>query len=260
MYATERQQLIEQLISTHGRVVVVDLARSFGVTTETIRRDLDHLESIGAVRRVHGGAVATSRTSTLEVSVDERSGHRTEAKQAIARRALAVIPAGFSGSLYLDAGTTTAAFAQALRERTPDAAPLEIVTHSMAIAHQLAGVAGINLTAIGGRVRGITAAAVGAQTVTGVGRLRPDIAFVGTNGISPEFGLSTPDPDEADVKRAIIAAAQRVVVLADADKFTAELLVSFATLDQTDLLVTDAEPGAALAEGLSASDTEVWIA
>lgn len=260
MYATERQQQIERLISTHGRVVVLDLARSFGVTTETIRRDLDHLESVGVVRRVHGGAVATSRISTAESSVTERVGQRSEAKRAIAVRALAAIPTPFEGSIYLDAGTTTAALAALLVDRPGDAGSLEVVTHSMAIAHLLAGAPGINLTAIGGRVRGITAAAVGVQTVSAVARLRPDIAFVGTNGISPSFGLSTPDPDEADVKRAVIAAAQRVVVVADAEKFTTELLVSFSALDQIDVLVTDAAPEPSLREELAAAETEVWIA
>ena len=130
----------------------------------------------------------------------------------------------------------------------------------MTIAHLLAGAPGIGLTAIGGRVRGLTAAAVGAQTVDAISRLRPDLAFIGTNGLSATFGLSTPDPDEAAVKRAIISAARRVVVLADADKFDAELLISFARLDDLDILATDAAPGGELAERLEAADVEVWVA
>ncbi|MGO8609856.1 D-beta-D-heptose 1-phosphate adenosyltransferase, partial [Rhizobium johnstonii] len=79
--------------------------------------------------------------------------------------------------------------------------------------------------------RGLTAASVGAQTVDAISRLRPDIAFIGTNGISAGFGLSTPDPDEAAVKRAVLAASRRALVLADSDKLDAELLVSFGTLE-----------------------------
>ena len=109
-------------------------------------------------------------------------------------------------------------------------------------------------------MRGLTAAAVGAQTVDAISRLRPDLAFIGTNGLSATFGLSTPDPDEAAVKRAIISAARRVVVLADADKFDAELLISFARLDDLDILATDAAPGGELAERLEAADVEVWVA
>ncbi|MBN9176183.1 MAG: DeoR/GlpR transcriptional regulator [Microbacterium sp.] len=258
MYAAERQQLIESLVASEGRVVVVDLARRFGVTTETVRRDLDHLETTGLVRRVHGGAVSRSRRSTAEPSLAERTTRSSDAKAAIAMRALDAIPADFEGSVYLDAGTTTAAVAALLAQRPAGLAPIEVVTHSMTIAHVLAGVPGLSLTAIGGRVRGLTAAAVGAQTVDAISRLRPDIAFVGTNGISADFGLSTPDPDEAAVKRAIIASARRRVVLADAEKFDAELLVSFASLGDVDVLVSEAAPEGELAAALEAVDAEVW--
>lgn len=260
MYATERQQLIEHLIVTEGRVAVVDLARRFEVTTETIRRDLDQLESAGALRRVHGGAVGRTRVSTAEASLAERSMRRADAKTAIAARALDAVPASFEGSLYLDAGTTTAAIAHLLAQRTVSGRPLEVVTHSMTIAHLLAGVSSLSLTAIGGRVRGLTAAAVGAQAVDAVTRLRPDIAFIGTNGLSRGFGLSTPDPDEAAVKRSIIGSARRTVVVADAEKFDAELLVSFGAVSDIDVLVTDAAPPADLHDALQNADAEVWLA
>lgn len=258
MYATERQQHIERLVATEGRVVVVDLAQRFGVTTETVRRDLDLLEGAGAVRRVHGGAVARTRVSTAESSLAERTTRRSEAKLAIARRALDAIPLGFDGSIYLDAGTTTAAIAELLAQRPAGRTPLEVVTHSMTVAHVLAGAPGLSLTAIGGRVRGLTAAAVGAQTVDAISRLRPDVAFVGTNGLSSGFGLSTPDPDEAAVKRAVLAAARRTIVVADSDKFEAELLVSFGAVDSIDVLVSDSPPRGDLADALEAADAEVW--
>lgn len=258
MYAVERQQLIEQLIDAEGRVAVIDLAARFDVTTETVRRDLGLLEQRGVLHRVHGGAVVALRTSTVEPSLAERYERRSGAKDAIARRAVEALRAGTTGSVYLDAGTTTAAIARLLADR-PAERPLEVVTHAMTIGHLLAGAAGVNLTAIGGRVRGLTAAAVGAQTVATVEHLRPDIAFLGANGVSAGFGVSTPDPDEAAVKRAIVASARRVILVADADKLGAELLVSFAALDEIDVLVTDAEPSATLSAALQEAGTEVWI-
>lgn len=258
MYATERQQHIERLVAAEGRVVVIDLAQRFGVTTETVRRDLDLLETSGVIHRVHGGAVARTRVSTAESSLAERTTRRSEAKLAIADRALRAVPSGFGGSVYVDAGTTTAAIATLLAQRPASGSPLEVVTHSMTVAHLLAGSSALSLTAIGGRVRGLTAAAVGAQTVESIAHLRPDIAFIGTNGLSAAFGLSTPDPDEAAVKRAILAAARRVIVVADADKFDAELLVSFGAIGDIDVLVADEAPTGTLAESLAAAEVEVW--
>ncbi|MDF2554972.1 MAG: DeoR family transcriptional regulator, partial [Microbacterium sp.] len=216
MYATERHEQIERLLAAEGRVSVVDLADRFDVTTETVRRDLDHLESAGALRRVHGGAVGRERGSTREPSLAERLEHHGSAKEAIGRRALDALGRDFTGSVFLDAGTTTAAVASALIPRLAGT-PIEVVTHSLTLGNAIAGVPGASLSFVGGRVRGLTAAAVGADTVHAIGGMRPDVAFIGTNGVSASFGLSTPDPDEAAVKRAIVASARRVVVVADAE-------------------------------------------
>ena len=114
MYAMERQELIERQLLDDGRVSVIELARRFQVTTETVRRDLDQLERTGALRRVHGGAVTRERDSIAEPTLAERSHRRSAAKSAIARRALEIIGEGFRGSVYLDAGTTTQAVATQL--------------------------------------------------------------------------------------------------------------------------------------------------
>lgn len=261
MYAMERQELIERILLDDGRVSVVTLARRFGVTTETVRRDLAQLENAGAIRRVHGGAVVRERESTSEPTIAERSHRRSAAKAAIGRRALEVLGDRFHGSLFLDAGTTTLAVATQLgMHLTGTGGRAEVVTHAMTLAHTLADSRDAELTVIGGRVRGATAAAVGADTVRSIERLRPDIAFVGANGISASFGLSTPDPDEAAVKSAIVSAARRVVVVADTDKLGRELLVSFASLDEIDVLVTDAAPDETLAAALGEAGVEVRIA
>jgi DeoR family fructose operon transcriptional repressor len=261
MYATERQELIERLLTDEGRVGVHDLARRFDVTTETVRRDLDALERAGALRRVHGGAVPAERHSTVEAPVRERAHRRTQAKTAIAARALDVLTDGFRGSLFLDAGTTTAAVAELLGARLAAiGGTADVVTHSLTLAPTLAAADDITLTVVGGRVRGVTAAAVGAGTVRAISALRPDVVFVGTNGVSADFGLSTPDPEEAAVKEAIVRAARRVVVVADASKFGDESLVRFASLDDIDVLVTDAAPTGDLAAALDRAEVEVWVA
>lgn len=259
MYATERQQVIATQIADSGRVSVVALSEQFDVTTETVRRDLAALESSGLVRRVHGGAVALDRASTREPSLSERREQHGAAKTAVGRAAMRALGETFRGSLYLDAGTTTAAVAAELARR-PDVAGIDVVTHSLAIAYDLAAAPLGSLTVIGGRVRGLTVAAVGADTVHTIDGMRPDLAIVGTNGIAADFGLSTPDSDEAAVKRAIVRAARRVVVVADSDKFDRELLVGFAALADIDVLVTDGAPDAPLAAALADAGVEVWVA
>ncbi|MGY4541661.1 DeoR family fructose operon transcriptional repressor [Arthrobacter sp. UYNi723] len=267
MFAEERQQKIAELVAGTGRVSVTMLAERFRITTETVRRDLATLETTGTVRRVHGGAVAADRFSTTEESIIERTIQRPDQKMRIAQAALALIPQATSGSILLDAGSTTEALADLLSRRAavePSAggtgAELVVITHAVPIAAKLSSAPGIALQILGGRVRGLTQAAVGQSTVEAAQRMRPDIAFIGTNGIHPTFGLSTPDPEEAAVKAAFVHSAHRIVVLADSSKLDAETLVQFASLKDLDTLITDSEPSPELAAALSEAGVDVVIA
>ncbi|WP_345803395.1 DeoR/GlpR family DNA-binding transcription regulator [Microbacterium sp. AZCO] len=261
MYATERQAQITRHLAERGRVSVVGLADDLGVTTETIRRDLAALEQQGRLRRVHGGAVPLRTGSVAEPSIAERMTVNSDAKRGIARRALDVITDGYRGAVVFDAGSTVGAVAAGLGERVAaTGARLDVVTHAVPVAHALSLLPDIGLTVLGGQVRGLTAAAVGTSTLTALASLRPDLAFIGANGISADFGLSTPDPAEAAVKAAIVRASRRVVVVADQAKFGVESFVRFAQLSDIDVLVTDAAPDGSLGDALAAADVEVWTA
>ena len=262
MYAMERHEHILTALGTTGRVSVADLADQLHVTAETIRRDLDALERAGHARRVHGGAVSAARASLAETTVVERAGRRTEAKRAIAQAALALVPPTFTGAILLDAGTTTAALAEALENWQPEAgvAPLTVYTNSVPIAALLHGNSNLVVRVIGGTVRGITSATVGPAAVAQLADIRPDIAFLGTNGVSAEFGLSTPDELEAQVKRTMVDRSRLAVVLVDASKHDDEALHRFAGLDEIDVLITDAPPGPALAAALDEAEVEVRLA
>ncbi|MEC5181703.1 DeoR/GlpR family DNA-binding transcription regulator [Arthrobacter sp. CG_A4] len=267
MFAEERQQLIVGLIAGSGRASVTDLAERFSITTETVRRDLAALETTGSVRRVHGGAVSADRFSTNEESILVRIVQRQPEKTRIAEAALALIPRDGTGSILIDAGSTTEALAALLATRmaataasSEPGAELVVITHSLPIATKLSGEPGIALHLLGGKVRGITQAAVGQSTVEAARRIRPDIAFIGTNGIHAAFGLSTPDPEEAAVKAAFVHSARRIVVLADASKLDAETLVQFASLKDLDTVITDTNPSRELAEALADAGVEVVVA
>ncbi|WP_205474802.1 DeoR/GlpR family DNA-binding transcription regulator [Nocardioides sp. SYSU D00038] len=234
MYAEERQQAMAQLVAERGRLSVNELAERYDVTTETVRRDLSTLERIGLVRRVHGGAVPASTLAVIESGLVERDAANTTQKERIARAALDLLPAPGS-TVLMDAGSTTSRLVSLL----PRDHALVVHTHSVPIAARLTGNPQVELHLLPGRVRDTTQAAVGADTVAAVREIRADVVFLGTNGITAGHGLSTPDRDEAATKRAMVASARQVVVLADASKVGKELAIRFASLDDVDVVVTD---------------------
>jgi len=236
MYAEERQQAIAALVIANGRASVTELAQAYDVTTETVRRDLAALDKAGVVRRVHGGAVPVRALHLVEAGVGERESTRAEHKDAIAQTAAELIPPG-GATILLDAGTTTARIAAHL----PADRELVVVTNSVPVAARIAAMPSVSLQLLGGRVRGITQAVVGEQALRVLDTLRVDMAFIGTNGISVRHGLSTPDNEEAAVKRAMVSSANYVVAVADSSKVGREDFVSFAPLTSVDTLITDAE-------------------
>lgn len=255
MFAEERYNRIAALVASEGRVTVAQLAARFNITKETVRRDLALLETDGVLRRVHGGAVPATNASTSELSLSSREGRNQAEKERIAKAALAMVPT--EGSIVLDGGTTTGSLAALLVQETAD--QLLIITHSVPVAHTLIG-SSLQLELIGGRVRSLTSACVGSGTVARYNDFRPDVVFIGTNGVHPDFGLSTPDPEEASVKTAIVRSARRVVVLADASKLNAETLVRFAGLSEIDALITDSQPDESFTRALAEADVELVIA
>ena len=242
MYATLRQDIIAEEINSHGAMTVAELAEKHGVSAETVRRDLDVLEKSRRVSRVHGGAVpwlqgqrrAGVGSSGTETAVTERQNSAREAKQSIATAAAELLPE--TGSVIVDAGTTTALLADPVLAH-PD---LAVVTNSLMLAHRLSAADHRLLRIVGGRVRGVTQAVVGADAVAVFERLRADVAFLGANGVTAGFGLSTPDPSEGQTKTAMARSARRRVALVDATKLGEELLYSFARPSDIDILITDA--------------------
>ncbi|HLP23544.1 MAG TPA: DeoR/GlpR family DNA-binding transcription regulator [Microbacteriaceae bacterium] len=250
MYAPERQQAILTRARRDGRVEVRSLAEDFNVTPETIRRDLTLMERRGLVQRAHGGAIPMERLS-IEPPVADREGLLTSEKERIARAALAEIPE--NGSVLFDAGTTTARLAELL----PTETNLTVVTNSLPIAAQLATRPNIDLHVLGGHVRQLTLATVGAWANETLRKVAVDVAFIGTNGITASRGLTTPDIEEARVKSQLIASARRTVVLADHTKFGREDFGVVAPLAAIDCIITDNELDAELAAEIEAAGVDV---
>ncbi|MEU8174441.1 DeoR/GlpR family DNA-binding transcription regulator [Microbispora hainanensis] len=250
MYAEERQQEILRAARDAGRVDVVTLAERFGVTTETIRRDLTALERAGVLRRVHGGAIPVERLG-FEPALAARDEVMTAEKERIAKAALAELPE--DGSVVIDAGSTTSRLVQAL----PPDRELTVVVNSPPLATVLAARPNLTVLMLGGRVRGRTLATVEDWAIQQLSQLNVDVAFMATNGCSVAKGLTTPDPAEAAIKRAMIACADRAVLLADHTKFSGTYLARFATLGEIDVVITDTGLDPDQAAALAAAGPEV---
>lgn len=251
----ERRRQIASLTAVHGRVTVVELADLFDVTPETIRRDLTVLDEEGALHRVHGGAVPTNTFQTRETAIEERRGAAPEAKVRIGRAAATLLPE--TGTVFLDAGTTTAMLAHSIAEDPTKGRNLTFITNCLPIAVRL-GAAGISdVQLLGGHIRAITQAVVGDITLRAIGINHADIAFIGTNALSLDHGLSTADAREAAVKRAMIANADRVVTMCDSTKFGRDYLVSFAPVSEVDAVVTDTGIPSQYLEALEREEIDV---
>ncbi|MGA8257585.1 MAG: DeoR/GlpR family DNA-binding transcription regulator [Nocardioides sp.] len=255
MYAEERQQAMARLAAERRRLSVTSLAEEFNVTTETVRRDLSHLERLGHVRRVHGGAVPADALPTLESGLAEREDVNRDLKDQIAHAALTQLPTD-GATVLIDAGTTTSRLAGFL---APDRR-LVVFTHAVPVAARLVGLPLIELHLLPGRVRATTQAAVGPDTVAALDRIRADVAFVGTNALTLGHGFSTPDSDEAATKRSMVAAARRVVVLADSSKIGRDAAVRFADVADVDCLVTDGGIDAGVRRSLENTGLQVVVA
>ncbi|WP_433476410.1 DeoR/GlpR family DNA-binding transcription regulator [Spirillospora sp. CA-142024] len=231
LYASQRQQALLQTVRTTGRVEAAEAAQELKVSREAIRKDLIELERLGLLRRVHGGAIAVDELS-FEPAVSARTEFMDE-KRRIARAAIDELPR--EGSVFIDAGSTTAGLA----ELFPTDRDLTVFTNQLPIAVTLVARPRLTVHTLGGRVRSRTLAEVDNWAVRALSELRVDVAFLGTNGLSLERGLTTPDESEATVKRLMYGAARRRILLTDHSKIGHISTLKYADLSDVDLLITD---------------------
>lgn len=233
-----------------GRVDVTALADEFEVTTETIRRDLTILERNGVLRRVHGGAIPVERLG-FDATVPVWESVMTDEKRRIAEAALAELSG--AGTILLDAGSTTAKLADML----PLDRELTVITHSISIALSLIKRPNVTVMLVGGRLRSRTLAAVDAWALQTLRDTFVDVAFIATNGVSIDRGLTTPDLAEAMVKRAAIASSRCSVLLADHTKVGNDHFARFADLSDIHTFITDDGIDSKLAAEIAAAGPKV---
>jgi DeoR/GlpR family transcriptional regulator of sugar metabolism len=235
MLAQQRQQAILDLVHEHGGVRVAELVREFGVSDMTVRRDLEVLAERGLIDKVHGGATRVGAGSTEEPGFAAKSVRQQREKQGIAGRAAQFVRPGTA--VALSAGTTTWTLAHHLI----DVAELTVVTNSIRIADVFHHSGRPDQTVVlTGGIRTPSDALVGPVAVTAIRSLNVDLLFLGVHGISTHAGFTTPNLMEAETDRALVAAARRLIVLADHTKWGTIGISTIAQLGDADVLVTDA--------------------
>jgi DeoR family transcriptional regulator, fructose operon transcriptional repressor len=206
----ERHKLILDIIAKKGIVKLNEFVEITGTSESTIRRDLTYLESVNALKRVHGGATLLKSRYT-ELSYNEKLNKNINEKSIIARYAASLIQKG--DCIYMDAGTTT--FEMIKYINIPD---VVVVTNGLKHIDALVE-KGINSYILGGKVRAITKAIIGIDTLKNLEKFRFDKAFMGINGIHYQYGYTTPDAEEAAIKEAAINLSKETYILADESKF-----------------------------------------
>ena len=250
--ARRRFELI-RLAKREGQLSIAQLSSHFGVSADTIRRDLDLLSIRGLVRRTHGGAVAADYLAQTECGSAQRTGARTVEKTRIAKCAAALIKNG--ESLMVNGGSTTRLFASELGGKRD----LTVVTNALGIPASLPHHAVRDIVLLGGEYRPESNTTVGSIAFCGAVPVNTDSAIVGVGGIAQD-GLHSGLLQDATMTASMIDRARRTIVLADSTKFGRRLLGHIASLDKVDILVTDAAPPGELFRALVQLSVQVVVA
>lgn len=248
MKPEERQKIVAEMVGREGRLTVELLASRFGVSTETIRRDLAVLAETGAVKKVHGGARAVRLQA--EGSFEERMAEDAAGKRVIAGKLAALVQPG--EVLFIDTGSTTLACAEALTQ----VPRLTVVTNSIHVARALGRPGGARVLLLGGSYGHGNAQTTGAETLRQIASFRADRAILTPAGVDPEAGIVDADLDEAQVARAMHEHARGTVVVAASSKFNRSSAFRVCPLAEIDLLITDNAPQGELASALAMAGVE----
>ncbi|MDV3096734.1 DeoR/GlpR family DNA-binding transcription regulator [Burkholderia cenocepacia] len=248
MLTTQRKKAILDALARDGQVLAAELSVQFGVSEDTVRRDLRELAAEGLLQRVHGGALPASPAIA---PFAQREALEAKEKRRIARRAAQMIAPGQVA--IVDGGTTSALLVSQL----PTDLRATIVTHSPSVAVALAAHPSIDVILIGGRLYKHSIVAVGAAAMEGIARIHADLYFMGVTGVHPVAGLSTGDFEEAAIKRALAERAAETVVLASQSKLRAasQFVIGDIALAQT--VVVEQETDAALTKPIEAAGVTV---
>jgi DeoR family transcriptional regulator of aga operon len=253
-FGQARRRGIADYVCAQGSASVDELALRFGVSTVTVRTDLEALAREGALERTHGGALAPREGEATAMPFAVRAGQRHEEKVRIARAAADMI--GEGDTVLLDSGTTTAELAREILRRPP--AALTVVTNAINVAAELAETPHVRVLVLGGVLQALSQSLVGPDAEAALSRLRADVCFIGADGVDAD-GISTCDPLEARLNQRMLEVSTRAVALADASKLDRRGLAPIAPLSALRCLITDASAARETVERYRAAGVELHL-
>ncbi|MBS3803127.1 MAG: DeoR family transcriptional regulator [Oleiphilaceae bacterium] len=248
-----RQKHIIELVREQGFKTIEGLADHFGVTPQTIRRDINNLDKLGQLRRYHGGA-GMPTTSTTNLTYAERQIHHLEEKKRIAQAVKNWVPD--NSSLFINIGTTTETIAKALLEK----AGLTVITNNLHVASILSSRDDFRVIIAGGVVRNRDGGVMGEATLDFVRQFKVDIAIIGISGIDSEGELLDFDYQEVQVAQAIIENSRNIYLAADHSKVGRNAMVRLGHISQATHLFTDCQPNQALRNHIKDAGIELIVA
>lgn len=252
---SSRRERIVTLLRSQNSVQIPELAQQFGVSTQTVRKDLNFLDAKGVCTRSPGGALLRiGALSPTEEAIDVRRRHFAEEKARIGKAAAALLSGG--ESILLDSGTTTLQVARHLNASQP----LVVVTNDVGIMNELASREAVQLVFLGGTLRRRNLSFYGTQTERALEGLHVDKLFLAADGFDTEKGITTHYEPEALLNRLMCKAAREIIVVADSSKFGRVCLHKILETRGINRLVTDAGIDAATRGELARCDVEVIVA
>lgn len=248
----ERQWKILETVRARGFATIEQLSETFGVSAQTVRRDVIRLDAAGLLQRFHGGAGVAE--DSVRLGYREKQEIAIGPKARIGKRAAGLLPDG--ASVYLDVGTTVEAVAMALVGRTLGA----VYTNSMSAAGILAQGKSVEVYVTGGLVRGTDGSLVGDAAAGALAPIAVDCAVIGCSGFAPDGSPMDFDPQKVAIKKAALDHARSAILVADGSKFDRAAVMRIAPLSAFDGLVTDRKPSAAFARHLRAAGVTLHTA
>jgi DeoR family transcriptional regulator, fructose operon transcriptional repressor len=242
-------------VAETGQVTVGELAERFGVSIDTVRRDLDQLSADGILVRTYGGAVSRATISRTDRAVDQRLTLMEQEKERIAELAATLVQDG--STIMINGGTTTLALARCLRQHRD----LTVATNDLLAPAALPASAVRDIYVFGGAVRSLTLATIGPVSFRANGGneldISCDMAFIGVGAVAVDGGFTTSNLAEATMMQEMMSRATRVAILADSSKFGRRLFAQVSELGSADYLITDRMPPPDLRDALAAAAVEL---